>query len=81
MDRQGSLVRIIALFKRSGGVLPVQQIADELGKKSEVVEGMLETLVQIGVLEQAEAPVCEVCPMRGICSPTSVGTRCYRLTA
>lgn len=81
MDRQGSLAYILALFHRYGGVLPSQQIADALGKDRPVVEGMLETLVRMGKLEVADNPACEMCPMRTACTPSSVGSRCYRLAA
>jgi hypothetical protein len=79
MDRQKSLTSILALFHRYGGVLPARQIADALDKDGAVVEGMLETLVRMGKLELADAPECEMCPMRTVCTPSGVGSRCYRL--
>jgi adenine-specific DNA glycosylase len=79
MEQRGTLLRILEEFSQNGAVLGAPQVARVLDKDPRVVAGMLDALVQLGRLEVADAPGCDLCPLRMACElPEKIG-RCYRL--
>ena len=65
---QGDLARILEAFEQAGEPMCVSQLAVELGKPPEVVGGMLDTLVELGLLRCLDgAGTCGVCPLQSSC--------------
>ena len=72
--------RLLLRAKPWEGGLCVEEIAQRLGKEPGVVAGALDLLVNMGKLDEIERSLCDVCPVRGVCSVISDSTRVYILT-
>jgi hypothetical protein len=66
-------------FSKSVGCLSVQEIAANLGTTPSVIEGMLDTLVRLGKLEEIENGMCEECPFEANCINSLISGRAYIL--
>ena len=74
------LSQILNELENTIGGLCVDEIAQRLGKEPGVVAGALDLLVNMGKLDEIERSLCDVCPVRGVCSVISDSTRVYILT-
>jgi hypothetical protein len=78
-EKSSLLAVILEQFERADGVLTAHQIADVVGKDTDVVSGMLETLVQIERLRVLDNADCDLCPLRAACTLSDPGATCYCL--
>ena len=75
------LNQILDEFKYATGGLCLEEIAQRLGRDRRVVAGALDLMVNMGKLDVIERSLCDVCPVRSLCSVISDPTRRYFLTA
>ena len=75
------LSSILAIYEQDPGVLCVEEVAQKLGREPSVVEGMLETLVNLGKLVEIGAETCGLCPASSSCILISSERRSFTLAS
>ena len=75
------LNRILAIYEQDPGSLCVEEVAQKLDREPSVVEGMIETLVNLGELVEIGAEDCGLCPASSMCTLISSGRRSFTLAS
>ena len=75
------LSRILTIFEQDPGTLCVEEVAQKLDREPSVVEGMIETLVNLGELVEIDAEDCGLCPASSMCTLISSGRRSITLAS
>jgi len=71
----------LKLLEESRHPMGVDEIAAALGRPPSAVEGMLETLMRLGRIEQVRADLCQRCPAKQACAEADHISQCYQLKA
>jgi hypothetical protein len=75
------LIKVLKALELSGPTADINLLSRRLGIEPAALQGMLDTLVELGRLEKRPAlsPACADCPLNPSCSPSRSGY-CYVLT-
>jgi hypothetical protein len=76
------LTLVLEALKAAGPQAELKDLSRRMGVEPATLQGMLDTLVELGRLEKhlAGSPACIDCPLSASCSPSRSGA-CYVLTA
>ncbi|HHH81670.1 MAG TPA: hypothetical protein ENL35_01625 [Chloroflexi bacterium] len=74
----GEVLRLVEVSRRP---VSLEEIAAALGRPPSAIEGMLETLMRLGRIEQVQANLCQRCPAKQVCAETDGISQCYQLKA
>ena len=72
---------ILAIYTQDPGSLCVEEVAQKLDREPSVVEGMIETLVNLGELVEIGAEDCGLCPASSMCNLISSERRSFTLAS
>jgi hypothetical protein len=75
------LSSILAIYEQDPGALCLEEVAQKLDREPSVVEGMLETLVNLGKLVEIGTETCGLCPASSTCILISSGRRSFTLAS
>jgi len=75
------LSSILAIYEQDLRALCVEEVAQKLDREPSVVEGMLDTLVNLGKLVEIGTEDCGLCPASSMCTLISSGRRSFTLAS
>ena len=81
VGRENMLRSILTIYEQDSGALCVEEVAHKLDREPSVVEGMLETLVNLGKLVEIGTETCYLCPNSSSCFSISSGGRSFILAS